>query len=505
MTARLMDGEGPQYLDRYELIAELASGGMATVYLARRGGIAGFQRLVAIKHLHPYLQREQEFVQMFLDEARLAAGIHHPHVVSILEVGASDAGYYLVMEYVEGDTLARLLARAISGKDEVFPIPVAVRVMLDTLEGLHAAHELTDDFGKRLELVHRDVSPQNILVGIDGITRLTDFGVARALSRLNATRAGQLKGKLAYMAPEQAKTEHVDRRTDVFAAGIVLWEALCMRRLFKGESDAETLNRMLFEAVPRARSVNPAIPAEIDEVIAKALEKKPSDRFADCAAFGDALEHAAVATSSLAPVREVSAFVQATLGNDIAAQRDKVRAWLSRSEPSQAWPAAPPDAVMSFAPSVSSVSSAAMSLSSAGADPRLAQGRAIEPTTPSRTGAPGWVWAALGAAAVLLLGSAGVAVFLARNRAPTAMPSHEQSTASPVASPPVVAQPTLAPVVSASASASPPDASAATTQHEPPSEPPKGLGSPGKRPPRAGPAKGGPGKESDDLTTNPYR
>ncbi len=325
-------------LDRYELIAELASGGMAKVYLARLGGLAGFQRLFAIKHLHPYLHSDNQFVQMFLDEARLAAGIHHPNVVPILEVGASDAGYYLVMEYVEGDTLASLLARASSVSHPAMPFGISIRIMLDTLEGLEAAHGLTDDYGKRLGLVHRDVSPQNILVGLDGTARITDFGVARAASRLHATKVGQLKGKLAYMAPEQARGGQVDARTDVFAAGIVLWEALTMRRLFRGDNEAVTLNRVFFEPIPRTRAVNEAIPPGVDAVVAAALEREPDARFPSCAAFAQALEAAAVKAGCSASAQEVASFVQATLGQEVQAQRDRVRAWLARSEPSQAWP-----------------------------------------------------------------------------------------------------------------------------------------------------------------------
>src|SRR4051794_37738388 len=177
---------------------------MATVFLARLGGVGGFQRFVAIKRLHPHLAGEPEFVQMFLDEARLAALLHHPHVVPILEVGTSENGYYLVMEYVEGDTLARIMARALSGS-AIVPRAIAVRIILDALAGLHAAHELSDAMGQPIGLVHRDVSPQNLLVGVDGSARLTDFGVARATSRLSSTRAGKLKGKLAYMSPEQTK------------------------------------------------------------------------------------------------------------------------------------------------------------------------------------------------------------------------------------------------------------------------------------------------------------
>mgnify|MGYP000978317023 CR=1 FL=1 len=275
------DGEGER-LDRYELIAELASGGMATVFLARLVGVAGFQRMVAIKRLHPHLAREREFVDMFLDEARLAARIHHPNVVPILEVGESERGYYLVMEYVEGDTAARLFARSAQAGKRV-PHDVAVRVVLDSLAGLHAAHELKDDENKPLELVHRDVSPQNILVGIDGTSRITDFGVARAASRLSTTRSGQLKGKLSYMAPEQARGVAIDRRADVFAMGIVLWEALAFKRLFKGEGEAETLNRVLYEPIPTLKSAMPTIPDALDAVVMKALEREPDKRFASAA------------------------------------------------------------------------------------------------------------------------------------------------------------------------------------------------------------------------------
>src|SRR5262245_13285044 len=182
VAAKLFDpGAARQRVDRYELIGEIASGGMATVFLARLSGMGGFQRFVAIKRLHPHLAGEKEFVEMFLDEARLAAGIHHPNVVPILEVGASPRGYYLVMEYIEGDTLARLLARAATSGSKL-PLRVGLRAILDMLAGLHAAHELYDEMGQPVELVHRDVSPQNVLVGVDGIARITDFGVARASS-----------------------------------------------------------------------------------------------------------------------------------------------------------------------------------------------------------------------------------------------------------------------------------------------------------------------------------
>jgi serine/threonine protein kinase len=328
------DGEGER-LDRFELIAELASGGMATVFLARLSGVAGFQRLVAIKRLHPHLAREPEFVEMFLDEARLAARIHHPNVVPIQEVGESEQGYYLVMDYIEGDTLARVLAKAAKTNSKV-PYGVTIRILLDTLAGLHAAHEMKDDHGEPLQIVHRDVSPQNILVGVDGVARVVDFGVARAATRLSTTRSGQLKGKLAYMAPEQARGAGVDRRADLFACGIVLWEALATKRLFKGDGEAETLNRVLYEPIATPSSVRPDVPKALEDICMKALSRDVDQRFATAQDFGDELEKAARALGSVGSVRDVAECLQEVIGVDLTQQRDAVRAWLARSEPSGA-------------------------------------------------------------------------------------------------------------------------------------------------------------------------
>jgi serine/threonine protein kinase len=336
--------KGRQRIDRYELVGEIASGGMATVYLARLTGVGGFQRFVAIKRLHPHLAGEEEFVQMFLDEARLAAGIHHPNVVPILEVGASHLGYYLVMEYIEGDTLARLLARA-AGGDKQLPVAIGLRVVLDMLAGLHAAHELRDDRGEPTNLVHRDVSPQNVLVGADGIARITDFGVARAASRLSETRIGQLKGKIAYMAPEQAMgIEDLDRRADVFSSGVVVWEALSARRLFKAETEAATLTRLISEEIPPLNEMVEGVSQELSAVVAKALERDPNRRYVSCAQFAEALEAAGTITSQVGSSRDLAAYVSVAIGDEIAQQREAVRAWLARSESTEdelpeRWPA----------------------------------------------------------------------------------------------------------------------------------------------------------------------
>jgi serine/threonine-protein kinase len=345
---------------------------MATVYLARLTGVGGFQRFVAMKRLHPHLANEAEFVEMFLDEARLAAGIHHPNVVPILEVGASPVGYYLVMEYIEGDTLARMLARA-AARGKRIPPSITLRIALDTLAGLHAAHELRDDRGQPINLVHRDVSPQNVLVGGDGISRITDFGVARAASRLSATRVGQLKGKIAYMAPEQAQgDEMLDRRADVFSAGIVIWEALAAKRLFKADNEAATLSRIMSEPVPPLARIAPHVGKEVADVVMRALERDRELRFSSCAQFADELEASAQARVKVASSRELAAYVQEVMGEEIARQREAVRTWLARTE---SMPQNAAGLSLVASPS-SSVSAAAMSVpdggSSAVSHPTLA-------------------------------------------------------------------------------------------------------------------------------------
>src|SRR6185312_14874139 len=202
--------------------------------------------------------------------------------------------------------------------------------------GLDAAHELKDDDGNPFGIVHRDISPQNVLVGVDGSSRLSDFGVARATSKLSTTRTGQLKGKLAYMAPEQARGDKdIDRRADIFASGIVLWEVLACRRLFKGDGEADTLNRVLHEPIPPVRTVAAMVPAALEAVVAKALERDRAKRYATAAEFADALERASRVVGALGTHKDVASHLDAVLGTEISAQRDAVRAWLARSEPSK--------------------------------------------------------------------------------------------------------------------------------------------------------------------------
>lgn len=272
---------------RYLLCDEIASGGMAAVHLGRLMGTAGFARTVAIKRLHPQFARDPDFVSMFLDEARLVARIRHPNVVPTVDVVAEDGELVLVMEYVHGESVSRLLR---GGPPP--PIPVTVAIMADALHGLHAAHVATSETGEPLSIVHRDVSPQNIVVGAEGVARILDFGVAKASQRIQTTQDGSVKGKFAYMAPEQLRRLPLDARTDVFAAGVVLWELLVGKRLFAGNDPAALVESVLYADIPSPSTVVPAVSASLDRVVAKALARHPEDRFTSAEEMAMALEEA---------------------------------------------------------------------------------------------------------------------------------------------------------------------------------------------------------------------
>jgi serine/threonine-protein kinase len=265
-------------IGRYELIHRLGHGGMATVYLGRATGRAGFERLVAVKVIHPHLASEPEFVEMFLDEARIAAKIHHPHVVAIHDVGEDEGVFYMVMEYVEGDTLASLVRQL--GKDErLLPLSAVLQIAADACEGLAAAHDLVDAEGNPLRLVHRDVSPHNLLVGVDGRVKVVDFGIMKAAGKRSSTLTGQLRGKLAYMSPEQARGKPIDHRTDVFALGAVIWELCTNRRLFHGDNESAMLENVLACKIPDAQSIRPELPDDVAALLRKALAHDRDDRY----------------------------------------------------------------------------------------------------------------------------------------------------------------------------------------------------------------------------------
>ncbi|MBS2017911.1 MAG: serine/threonine protein kinase [Deltaproteobacteria bacterium] len=311
---------------RYELLVKIASGGMATVYVGRQSSVVGTSRLVAIKRAHAHLLEDPAFSKMLIAEAKLASRIHHPNVVAVQNVEELEGELLLVMDYVEGASMADLW-----GYEEVpLPARVAVRNVLDACAGLQAAHELTDDDGRPLGIVHRDVSPHNILVGVDGVARLTDFGIAKSSgghtgSAGQHTTTGALKGKVAYMAPEYVESGKLDARSDVFALGVVLWEALTRERLFRGANEVESLKLVLAAHVPRASEVAPWVGKGLDDVLAKALARSPNDRFATAAEMADALETAARREDLIATASQAGAYVKKAAGEALARRRTLIR------------------------------------------------------------------------------------------------------------------------------------------------------------------------------------
>ena len=276
-------------IGRYELFDELASGGMATVHIGRLKGAVGFSRMVAIKRLHTQFLRDRQFVTMFVDEARLAARIRHPNVVPIIDVVQTNEELFLVMEYVQGVSLAR--AAALGRKHQIeIPIAVATGIVVAVLHGLHAAHEAKDDHGEPLGIVHRDVSPQNVLIGADGVARVLDFGIAKARGRLHDTAEGVVKGKLAYMAPEQISGADLGREADIYAAGVILWELLAGRRLHAAATETQVLASVLHGAHAAPSKHRPDVPEALDALVMRSLSLDAGARFATARELALALE-----------------------------------------------------------------------------------------------------------------------------------------------------------------------------------------------------------------------
>jgi serine/threonine-protein kinase len=270
---------------RYVPILELGRGGMADVKLAVARGPAGFNKLVVIKALLANIEEDPDFVAMFLDEARLAARLNHPNVVQVNEVGEENGRYFLAMEYLDGQPLQRVLARA-AKRGEAFPRAMWLRILCDALGGLHYAHELKEFDGTPLNVVHRDVTPENVFITYDGVVKLVDFGIAKAVGRTVETKMGVVKGKIGYLSPEQARAGHavIDRRTDIFAAGVMIWEAAAVRRFWAGANEMEVIHRLnqgLYD--PSPRSVRPDVPEALDAICRKALAHDIEQRYATAA------------------------------------------------------------------------------------------------------------------------------------------------------------------------------------------------------------------------------
>jgi serine/threonine protein kinase len=322
----------PQTIGRYTLFEELAAGGMGVVYLGRQSGASGFQRGVAIKRLHPRIARDRSAVAMFRQEAQLLARVRHANVVSALDVVQTDTELLLVMEYIHGLPLS-LLCRLAQRSQQPIPIEVAVRIACDVLHGLHAVHTATAASGRALGMIHRDVSPQNVLVGKDGVARLLDFGVAKALTSEDLTLAGFVKGKLSYVAPEQIRGETVDARIDVFSLSIVLWEMLASSRLFGGadNSVADTLRKVQRGDVPALAAVSSRyVPPRLEAIVRRGLEQDPARRFNSAKAMADALE----AEVASIPAREMSAWLT-DLADEPLAHRARQLSWVEGDAPAE--------------------------------------------------------------------------------------------------------------------------------------------------------------------------
>jgi len=454
---------GARIIGRYELYGEIAAGGMATVHFGRLLGQAGFSRTVAIKRLHAHFAKDPDFVSMFVDEARIAARISHPNVVPTLDVVARDGELFLVMDYVSGEPLSKLM-RAVAARGERVPPRIVTAIVSGVLHGLHAAHEARSERGEPLEIVHRDVSPQNVLVGADGVPRVVDFGVAKASGRIQTTVDGKMKGKPSYMAPEQLQGLHVSRSADVYASAVLLWELLTGARRFAGPNDAAVMLSVL-NATPDAPSQRaPDVSPELDRITLRGLAPRPADRFATAQEMALALE------AALHPAlpSEVGAWVQAMAGSALTARAVRVAEIESSSgvelqRRSEA-PAGP------GAAEVSRVTAAAATGS-------------VATVAPRRRG-----WLALGAVGVALVAAVLVAVSFAagsRSRAPAAQapsasPLPATSTVGPAspasaapaaeigsASPTPAGSPPAAVPVEPPASTAAPAASAAATGRAP--------------------------------------
>lgn len=307
--------------DRYQILDRLDAGGMAEVFRAVAVSLEGFEKPVAIKRVLPQLSANERFIRMFLDEARLSLYLSHTNIVSVFDVVQSDQVYFIVMEYIEGANLKKVVEAA-RLRQGPLPVPIAVYIAVQVCQGLDYAHNKTDPRGRDLNIVHRDVSPPNVLLSWTGEVKITDFGLAKAASQMSVTDPGVVKGKFGYLSPEAALGETVDRRTDVFAAGIILWEMLAGRRLFQGNADWDTLQLVRKAEIPSLRALNPSVPVELEEIIRRALARDPNERFQSAQELGRRLSGYLSSTASVVTAYDVAAYLKAVL-SEPAGPRDR--------------------------------------------------------------------------------------------------------------------------------------------------------------------------------------
>ncbi len=520
------------HLERYELLCPIASGGMATVWLARLRGKRGFEKLFAIKTIRAELVDDPQFQEMFLDEARIASGIQHPNVTQILDLGEQEGVLFIVMEWVDGDSLAKL-RRLLARRGATLPAGVVLRILVDASAGLHAAHELRDESGEALGVVHRDVSPQNILVSTSGAAKVIDFGIAKAHNRRQGvTRTGVVKGKIQYMAPEQLKKgRSVDRRTDVWALGICLHELLTGKTPYDEDDDVEVIQKLVAD-------VPPPIAAGLPDSIVRALEKclaiDPEARFPTAAALQRALEGAMRELGETATHEDVAAFVTGELPELAHKRKDLIGKAIGEAR-ERGTPVSDPRGEVAFAPTLvggpgPSSRSATRATVATPATPRPTASRDEEPIEiPKRSRA--WLWgllllvAAGGGAAVRypvqasqvlakLMGGAA-AQTPPQDRATPALPSFEPHRAPSIEPPRPVESAVATPQPSPSASASGRHGLDAGPMHAPLHAPPGSLAKASSAPSEAPsveapppvastPAPPPPSAAPDEDPNNPY-
>jgi eukaryotic-like serine/threonine-protein kinase len=325
---------------RYALHARLGVGGMASVYIGRLQGASGFAKTVAIKRLHPQYASDPEFAAMFVDEARLAARVVHPNVVSTLDVVHSGDDLLLVMEYIDGDSLAALM-RGMAHHSRSMPLDVVSAIFCGVLSGLQAAHTATSDAGEPLSIVHRDMSPENVIVGVDGVARVLDFGIAKASNKSSVTKDGTVKGKLAYMAPEQVLGKDVTGQADLFAVATVMYELMSGQRLFKGDNDGATVRKLLYDPVRTLKDVVKNVSQALNDVVMRGLARDTSERYANALDMHQALEEAV----QPATPRRVAEWCRSVVASEISKRASAVssveRVALVASERPPAGAAAP--------------------------------------------------------------------------------------------------------------------------------------------------------------------
>src|SRR5688572_27264943 len=324
----------PTIFGKYLLLERINVGGMAEVFVAKAFGVEGFERILAIKKILPTMAEDEEFITMFIDEARISVQLNHANVVHIHELGKHEDTYYIAMEYVAGRDLRTILERYRRRK-EIMPTAQAVFVASKMCEGLDYAHRKKDARGVDLNIIHRDVSPQNILCSYEGEVKIIDFGIAKAANRTQKTQAGILKGKFGYMSPEQVRGLPIDRRSDVFAVGVLLYEMLTGEKLFVGESDFSTLEKVRNADVPAIRQFNPNVPPGLEKVVMKALAREQEDRYQWASDLQEDLMRFLLAGEAIYSSKHLAAFMKDAFAEDLLREVEKMERFSEVEKPDQ--------------------------------------------------------------------------------------------------------------------------------------------------------------------------